>query len=159
MVGKRKLVGNVINITSYTIQYNSTKVLPSGPSGSSVVEEVRLIVEKAKIHACGYLKIIGESINPAFPTWVVIERIAVEVAEFKDVQLEGGILEKCSNIGFHEGNASESDEALKTLYKKYDVLIVYVFSYQNHLTLVVCPIELGVEVAQVGLVLSLCQRL
>lgn len=87
MVGKKKLVGNVNNVTSYTVLYNSTKVLPGRPSSSRVVEEVRLISEKAKSHACGYLKIMGESINPAFPTWVVIEHIVVEVAEFRGVPL------------------------------------------------------------------------
>lgn len=68
-------------------------------------------------------------------------------------------MEKCSDVGFDEGSALESDEALKMLYKEYDVLIVHVFSYQNYLPLVVWPIKLRVEIAQVGLVLSLYQRL
>lgn len=42
------------------------------------------------------------------------------------------------------------------LYKKHNVSIVYVFSYQNYLTFSMCPIKVGVEVAQVGLILPFC---
>lgn len=33
--------------------------------------------------------------------------------------------------------------------------MVYILTYQNYFTFIVCPIEVGVKVAKVGLVLSL----
>lgn len=112
--------------------------------------------QKAKGHARKYFKTIGESINLALHAWVVIECVAVKVAELRDVPLQDGALEGCNNIGIDEGNVLESDKALKTLYKKHDVPIIYVSSYQHYLTFFVCPMEVEVKVAQVGLIPSFC---
>ena len=71
-----------------------------------------------------------ESINPALYARVVIERIAVEVTKLGSVPFEDGASERCGNIGFDKDSASEGYEALKTLHKEDDVLVVYVFSYQ-----------------------------
>lgn len=87
LVSKRKLVNNVDNVVSYTVLHNSTNVLCSGPLGSNVVKEIRLIGKEAKGHAYKYLKIIKKSINPTLHAWVVIKRIAVKIAEFRDVPL------------------------------------------------------------------------
>lgn len=87
MVGKKKLVGNVNNIAFYIVAHNSRNVLHKRPSGSSVVKEVRFIGEKAKHHACRYFKTMRENINAAFHALVVIGRVAVEIAEFRDVPL------------------------------------------------------------------------
>lgn len=87
MVGKKKLVNNVNNIASYTVLYNSANILCRGPSGSSVIKRVRLICEETKGHACRYLKTMKESINLAFHAKVIVEGMAVEVAELKDVSL------------------------------------------------------------------------
>ena len=87
LVGKRKLVGDVDNVVSYTVPHNSTNVLRRGLSSLSIVKGVRLIGEKAKGHACRHLKTMRESINPVFHAWVVIERIAVKVAKFRGVPL------------------------------------------------------------------------
>ena len=65
--------------------HNSTNILRRGPLGSNVVERVYLIGKEVKGHACRYLETMGESINSAFHTWVVIERIAVEIAESRGV--------------------------------------------------------------------------
>ena len=81
MLGKKELISNVNIIRSYTVSYNSMNVLRNGSLDSSVIERVCLICEKAKGHACRYLKTMGEGIDLAFHTWVVIERVAVEVAE------------------------------------------------------------------------------
>lgn len=51
-------------------------------------------------------------------------RVVVKVAELRDVLLEGRVLEGYSNVGLDRDSASEIDEALKTLYKKHNVLIV-----------------------------------
>lgn len=67
--------------------HHSTNVLRKGPSGLSVVEKVRFISEKAKDHTCEYFKTMKKSINPVFYAWVVIERVAVNVAEFRGVSL------------------------------------------------------------------------
>lgn len=83
MVSKRNLVGNVDNIAPYTMLYNSTNILCKRLLGLKVVKKIGLIGEKAKNHACKHFKIMRESINPAFYTWIVIKRIAVKVAEFR----------------------------------------------------------------------------
>lgn len=84
-MGKRELIGDVDNITSYSVLHNSTNVLCRGLPGLSVGENVRLIGEQAKSHVHRYLKMISEGVNPAFHAWVIIERVMVEVAELKDV--------------------------------------------------------------------------
>lgn len=43
-------------------------------------------------------------------------------------------------------------KALKALYKEHNILVVYVFLYQYYFTFSVCLVEVGVEVAQVGLI-------
>ena len=80
-VGKRELIGDVNNIVSYAVSHDSTNVLRRRSSGSSIIERVCLIHEEAKGHACRYFKTMGEGINPALHAPVIIERIAVEVAE------------------------------------------------------------------------------
>lgn len=48
MVGKRELIGNVNNVSSYTMSYDGANVLHRGMLGSSVIEKVCLIREEAK---------------------------------------------------------------------------------------------------------------
>lgn len=60
-------------------------VLRKRPSISSVVESVSLISDETKGYICRYLKTMGMSINPTFYAWVIIERIAVKVAELRGV--------------------------------------------------------------------------
>lgn len=106
-----------------------------GPLGSNVIKRVHFIGKKTKSYARSYFKTMRESINPVFHTWVIIKRVVVKVDKFGGVSLEDGALKGSSNVGFYESNALESDEALKMLYKKHDVPIVYVFFYQNYLIL------------------------
>lgn len=87
MVGKKKLIGNVNNIGSYIVSHDSTNVLCRGPLGLNIVNKVRFIGEKAKTHASRYLNTMEESINPVFYARVLIECVAVEVVEFRDVPL------------------------------------------------------------------------
>ena len=147
MVGKRQLIGNINNVVSYTMSHNSTNVLRKGPSSLSIVESICLIGEEAKGHPCNYLKTMGKSINPVFHAWVVIEHVAVKIAELRGVPLEGEGSEGSDDVGLDEGSDSESDEVLKTLYEKHDVPIVYIFFYQYYLTLSMCAIKVGVEVS------------
>lgn len=72
---------------------------------------------------------MGESINPAFYTRVVIERVAVKVAELRGILFEGRVLKGCGNVGLDQDSASEGHEALKTLHKEDDVPVVHVFPY------------------------------
>lgn len=97
-----------------------------------------------------------EGVDLAFHAQVVVEGIAVEVAELRGVPFQGGTSEWCSNVGFHEGGILKCDKALKMLYKEHDISIIDVFSYQNYLAFSVCPIEVGVEIAQIGLILPFC---
>lgn len=79
------LIGDLDDVTPYTVLHNGTNVLRKRPSGSSVVKGVCPISEKVKDYAHRYFKMMKEYINPVFHTWVVIENVAVKVAEFKDV--------------------------------------------------------------------------
>lgn len=88
-----------------------------------------------------------EDINLVLHAWVIIERIAVEVAKLKDVPLESGASEGYGNVGFDKDNISESYEALKMLHKEDNIFIVYIFSYWHYLTFSVYPIEMEVKVA------------
>lgn len=71
---------------------------------------------------------IKEGINLVFYTWVIIQVIAIIVAEFKDIPFQGRVLEKDCNISFEKSGILKSDKALKTLHKKHNILIVYVFT-------------------------------
>lgn len=81
------MIGNVNDIVPYTVLHNSTNVLRREPSGSNIVDGVYFIGEKAKGYACKYLETMGENVNPVFYTQVVIECVAVEVAELRGVSL------------------------------------------------------------------------
>lgn len=87
MIGKRQLIDNVNNITSYTISHNNMYVLRIGLLGSSIVESVGFIGEEAKSYTCRNLKTMGKSINLAFYIWIVIEHIAIEVTKLKYILL------------------------------------------------------------------------
>lgn len=93
LVGKRKSVGNVNDVASYTVPYNSANILRRGTSGLSVDERVRVIGDKAKSHACRYLKTMGERVDLAFYVRVVVESLAVKIAELRGVPLQGGATE------------------------------------------------------------------
>lgn len=81
------MIGDVDNVESYIMSHVSTNILCKELSGSNVIESIRLIGEEAKSHSTKFLKIMGKSINPALHAWVVIERVAVEVAELGDIPL------------------------------------------------------------------------
>lgn len=147
LVGQKQLISNVNNIVFYTVPHNSTHVLRRGPLVSSVIESIGLIGEEAKGYTCRYFKTMKKSINPVLYTWVIIERIAIEVIELRGVSLKGRALDRYGDIGLDKGDALESDEVLETLHKEYDIPIVYVFLYQYYLTLPVYHIEVGVKVS------------
>ena len=102
---------------------------------------------------------MGECINPALHARVVIERVAIEITELRGVPLHGGALEGYGNVGFDKGSVLDGDKALKTLHKEDNILIVNVLSYQDYLTFSMCPIKVGVNVSQVGLIPSFCYGL
>lgn len=89
MVGKKQLIGDINNIVFYIASHNSTNILRKRSSSSSVVKGVRLIGEKTKSNARRYLKMMGRSINPALHAWVIVECVVIEVAELRDVSLQG----------------------------------------------------------------------
>lgn len=90
---------------------------------------------------------IGESINPALYTRVIIERVVVKVAELRGVPLKDGALERCGNVSSDKGSVSEGHKALKTLHKEADIPVIYVFFYQYYFTLSIYSIEVGVKIA------------
>lgn len=69
------------------MSHDSADILRKGLSSLSVIESVSFIREETKGHACRYFKTTGEGIYPAFHARVVIERVAVKVAELGCIPL------------------------------------------------------------------------
>lgn len=81
------MIDDVNNVASYTMSHKSTHILRMGLSGSSVVKSVGFNGEEIKGNACRNLKTMGKSINPALHAWVVVDRVVVEVIEFRCIPL------------------------------------------------------------------------
>lgn len=60
---------------------------------------------------------MGEGVDLALYAWVVIEGIAVKVAELKGIPLQDGASKRYDNVGFHKNSSLEGDQALETLDK------------------------------------------
>ena len=99
---------------------------------------------------------MGEGIDPALHSRVVVEDVAIKVAEFKGIPLQSGASEGRGDVGFYKGSSLESDQALETLDKQHYVPVVNVLANGYYFAFAMSSIEVGVEVAQVGLILSLC---
>lgn len=56
----------------------------------SVLERVIFICPEAKSNTSWHLETMGEFVNPTLYAQVVVEGIAVKVAKFRDVPLQGG---------------------------------------------------------------------
>lgn len=104
MIGKRQPYGNIDNIVSYTMSYNSINILRMGVLSLSIVKKIHLICEEAKSHVCKYFKTMRESIYLALQALVVIEHIAVKFTEFRDISLYGRALEVYNHVKFHKGS-------------------------------------------------------
>ena len=70
-----------------------------------------------------------KSFNLAFYIWVILEQIAVKVAEFRVVLLEDGAFEWHNDVGFYKDTALENNKTLKMLNKEHDISIIHVFFY------------------------------
>lgn len=79
------MINDVDNITSYAMSHNSADVLRRRSSSLSVIESIGLIHEEIEGHAHRHLEMMEEGINPAFNAWLVIECVAVEIAELRYV--------------------------------------------------------------------------
>lgn len=100
---------------------------------------------------------MGEGIDLTFHAQVIIEGIAIEVAELKGIPLQDGASKGCGNVDFDKDRSLEDYQALKALNEEHYVLVINIFVYQYYLTFSVHSIKIGVKVAQIGLVLSLRQ--
>lgn len=58
----------------------------------SVLEQVSLVCQEVESHARRHLKTMGECVDPALYSRVVIESAAVKVAEFRSGLLQGEAL-------------------------------------------------------------------
>lgn len=76
-------------------------ILGGETSGPSVIKKVRLVCQKAKSDACWYLKAIGKHVDQALYPKVVVQRVTIKIAKFRDIPLEGGAMEGNDNIGFY----------------------------------------------------------
>ncbi len=133
--------------------HDSANVLGGGLLSMTVVKRVCFVNQEVKGNACRHFEAMGEGVDPAFHAWVIIEGIAVEVAELRDVPLQGGASKGCGNVGFDKDRFLEDYSALKTLDKEHYVPVINAFAHRHYLTFSVRPIEVGVKVAQVDLIL------
>lgn len=136
--------------------HDSASVLGRRLSRTSVVERLRLVAQEAKGNARRYFEVMEEGVDPAFHARVVVEGIAIEVAELRGLPLQGGASKGCGNVGLDKGRFLESYQALKTLDKEYYVSVINLFAHRHYLTFPMCPVKIRVKVAQVGLILPLC---
>lgn len=81
------MICNIDNIATYPVPHDSANVLGEGLSSTSIVEKVGLVGWEAKNNACRYFKAMGQGVNLVFYTSVIVEGIAVEVAELIAVPL------------------------------------------------------------------------
>lgn len=113
----------------------------------NVVKKIRFIGEKTNGYTHKHFKTIEEGTNSALHTWVIIGRVMVKLTKLRDIPFQDRALEGYNNVGLDKGSISESDQALKMVYKDYNISIIYIFSYQNYLTFFICSIKVGVKVA------------
>lgn len=97
-----------------------------------------------------------EDIDPALHSRVIVEGVAVKVDEFRDIPLHDGALKERGDVGFYKGSRLEADQALETLDKQHHVFVVNILANRHYFAFAMGSIEVGVEVAQVGLILYLC---
>lgn len=71
---------------------------------------------------------VEEGIDPALHSRVIVKGVAVEIAEFRDVQLQGRALKGCGDVGFHKSSSFEGNQALKTLVEQHHIPMVNVFA-------------------------------
>lgn len=92
---------------------------------------------------------IGKGVDPAFYTRVVVEGVAVEVAEFKSIPLKGRALKRRGNASFHKNSPLKDNQVLGTLDKQHHVLIVNVLTNQYYLAFTMHFIEMRVKIAKI----------
>ncbi len=122
----------------------------------SIIEGVCLIGQEAKGNTCWHFEAMEEDVDLVFHARVVVEGIAVKVVELRGVPLYGRASKGCCNIGFDKGRFLEGYQALKTLDEEHYISVINVFAHKYYFTFFVRPIEVGVKVAQVGLIPPLC---
>lgn len=108
---------------------------------------------------------MGEGVNPTLHFRIIVEGIAVEVAEFKDISLQGGALNRCSNVDFYKNNFFEDDQALKTLDKQHHVSVVNDLAKWHYFVLIMRFIKMRVKIAKIwpitsidGLQVKICKE-
>lgn len=152
MVSKRKLVGHINDVAAYAVANDCPYVLGWRRTSSSVLKQVTLVRQEAKSNACWYLKTMGECVDQALYARVVVEGIAVKVAEFRGVPLQGGALKGCGNVGFDKGRFFEGYQALETLDKEHYVPVINVLAHKYYLAFSMCFIEMRVKIAEIRLI-------
>lgn len=97
---------------------------------------------------------IEKDVDPALHAQVVVEGVAVEIAELRGVPFQGKATEWSGYVGFHQASPSEYDETLYLLDEQDHIPIVYFFSYRYNLPISVCSIKVWVKISKLGLILS-----
>lgn len=95
---------------------------------------------------------MGKSVDLALYVQVVVESVAVKVAKLRGIPLQGGVLKRYNNIGFHKKSSLEGHKALEMLDKKYYVFVVNIFAYKHYLALFIYLIKMRVEIAKIRLI-------
>lgn len=81
------MIYNIDNIASYGVPHDSSNVLGKGLSSMSVLKKICFIGQKAKGNACQYFEAVTEGVDLALYAQVVVEGIAVKIAELRGISL------------------------------------------------------------------------
>lgn len=127
-IGKEKLIDKVDNVASYAVPHNNVNILGGRLPSMSIIKRICLVGWEAKSDACRHFKIIGEGVDPTLHSRIVVEGIAVEVAEFRGISFQDGVLEGRGDVGFYKGSILEGDQALEMLDKQHYILIINIFA-------------------------------
>ena len=109
MVSKRKLIDDVYNIAAYSIMYNYSNVLGRRASYPGVIKQVSLVRQEAKSNIDRYFEIIGERIDSALHTGIIIQRVPVKITKLRGIPFQSGASNRSSDIDFYQGGFLESD--------------------------------------------------
>lgn len=116
-VRKEKLISNVNHIKSYAMPYDSANIISKNLPSISIIERIYVIGWEFKSNISCHFQTMRKDINLAFHNHIIVENVAVEIAELKSISFWSKTLKKCSNICFYNNSLFEGNQVLETLDK------------------------------------------
>lgn len=92
VVSKGGLVSYVNDVAAYAMSHDRPYILGWKTTSPSVLKQNSLVCREVKSHARRQFETMGEYVDAALYSRVVIESVAVKVAEFRGLPLQGGAL-------------------------------------------------------------------